>query len=478
MNTMISIFLSILIYTGLFAQAPDILWTKIFGIDSVYDVGRSVKQTRDGGYIITGFTEINGTNDQDIWLIKTDSQGEILWSKTFGDSLDQSTGSEVLQTADEGYVVVGRKTNILSSRTNIWLVKTDSEGDTLWTKNFGDNQNSSKGYSIKQAKDSGYIITGNTGGDILLIKTDENGDSLWTKIFDGNGGIGHSVQQTSDDGYIMVGVANRTVPTDFNYINGDLVLIKTDSYGDTLWTKTYSDSFIKWGNSVQQTSDDGYIITGLKERSRSRSNYLTDTYLFLVRTDVYGDTLWTKAYRSGDGVHSHWDEGTSVLQTADNGFIIIGNNFWLIRTDSSGDTLWTKILSPNNPGNSISKTDDGGYIVTGTRDFNVLLIKISPDITDVGDNSNSVIENYWLSQNYPNPFNPSTTIEFTLPRSKFTTLKVYNILGAEVATLVSHKLQSGIHKYTFDGSKLASGIYYYEIRSGEFRDVKKMILLR
>ena len=367
MNTMISIFLSILIYTGLFAQAPDILWTKIFGIDSVYDVGRSVKQTRDGGYIITGFTEINGTNDQDIWLIKTDSQGEILWSKTFGDSLDQSTGSEVLQTADEGYVVVGRKTNILSSRTNIWLVKTDSEGDTLWTKNFGDNQNSSKGYSIKQAKDSGYIITGNTGGDILLIKTDENGDSLWTKIFDGNGGIGHSVQQTSDDGYIIVGVANRTVPTDFNYINGDLVLIKTDSYGDTLWTKTYSDSFIKWGNSVQQTSDDGYIITGLKERSRSRSNYLTDTYLFLVRTDVYGDTLWTKAYRSGDGVHSHWDEGTSVLQTADNGFIIIGNNFWLIRTDSSGDTLWTKILSPNNPGNSISKTDDGGYIVTERR---------------------------------------------------------------------------------------------------------------
>ena len=85
---------------------------------------------------------------------------------------------------------------------------------------------------------------------------------------------------------------------------------------------------------------------------------------------------------------------------------------------------------------------------------------------------------YHLSQNYPNPFNPSTTIKFTLPHQEFTTLKIYNILGAEVATLVSDKLQAGRHNYKFDGSKLASGIYYYQVIAGEFRDVRKMILLR
>jgi hypothetical protein len=83
-----------------------------------------------------------------------------------------------------------------------------------------------------------------------------------------------------------------------------------------------------------------------------------------------------------------------------------------------------------------------------------------------------------LRENYPNPFNPSTTIELTLPRPEYTTLKIYNILGAEVATLVSEKLKVGLHTYTFDGSKLASGVYYYEVNAGAFRDVKKMILIK
>ena len=88
------------------------------------------------------------------------------------------------------------------------------------------------------------------------------------------------------------------------------------------------------------------------------------------------------------------------------------------------------------------------------------------------------LTSFSLSQNYPNPFNPSTTIEFTLPKSEFTTLKVYNILGKEVSTIVSRKLNQGNHTYTFGGKNLASGIYYYQLTAGDYRDVKKMILLR
>jgi hypothetical protein len=89
-----------------------------------------------------------------------------------------------------------------------------------------------------------------------------------------------------------------------------------------------------------------------------------------------------------------------------------------------------------------------------------------------------VLTNYILRQNYPNPFNPSTTIEFTLPKSEFVELKIYNILGKEVSTLVSNKLNQGNHTYQFKGKNLASGIYYYQLVAGDYREVKKMILIK
>ncbi len=85
---------------------------------------------------------------------------------------------------------------------------------------------------------------------------------------------------------------------------------------------------------------------------------------------------------------------------------------------------------------------------------------------------------YTLSQNYPNPFNPSTTIEFTLPKSEFVTLKVYSILGEDITTLVNNKLQAGNHTYEFDGNNLASGVYIYRIEAGKYQQVKKMVLLK
>jgi hypothetical protein len=102
------------------------------------------------------------------------------------------------------------------------------------------------------------------------------------------------------------------------------------------------------------------------------------------------------------------------------------------------------------------------------------------NITDIRDEYDLNKNKHTIFQirNYPNPFNPSTTIEFTLPKSEFVELKVYNILGKEVSTLVSNKLNSGNYTYTFDGKNLASGVYYYQISAGDFREVKKMILLR
>jgi hypothetical protein len=134
-------------------------------------------------------------------------------------------------------------------------------------------------------------------------------------------------------------------------------------------------------------------------------------------------------------------------------------------------------------GKSVKETNDGGYIIAGYKGMYqgmgefAWFIKTTRDPLSIEDHTRS-ISAYWLSQNYPNPFNPSTTIEFTLPKSELTTLKVYNILGKEVATLVSKKLNQGNHTYQFDGKNLASGVYYYQLVAGDYREVKKMILLR
>ena len=167
--------------------------------------------------------------------------------------------------------------------------------DTVWTKTFGGDVND-YGYSVQQTDDGGYIIVGNINdwlglrmGDVYLIKTDYLGDTLWTKTFGRiNSEVGHSVQQTTDGGYIVGGATSSEDTTIHIY---DVYLIKTDSLGDTLWTKTYGGDGLEEGLSVQQTTDGGYIVVG-----ETSSYGAGNTDVYLIKTDSLGDTLWTKTY--------------------------------------------------------------------------------------------------------------------------------------------------------------------------------------
>ena len=329
-------------------------WNRTYGGPYI-DWDCSVQQTSDGGYIICGITNSFGNGDFDIWLIKTNSSGDSLWSKTFGGA-DHDLGYSVQQTTDGGYIIVGNTESYGNGDTDVWLIKTDSSGDSIWSKTFG-GADDDLGYSVQQTIDGGYIITGSTwsfsNGDnnLYMIKTDDNGDSLWTKTFgEQYEDLGYSIKQTTDAGYIVAGI------TVSSFIGGhDLYIIKTDENGDSLWTKTFGGADYDLGYSVQQTIDGGYIIAGSTE---SYGNGGFDVWL--IKTDSSGDSLWTKTF---GGAHN--DKGYSVQQTIDGGYIICGstNSFkigyiYLIKTDGNGNITSTFNIPTSNPNRKLEKVVD------------------------------------------------------------------------------------------------------------------------
>ena len=292
-------------------SSGDTIWWRAFG-GAEDDEGYSVQETADGGFIVAGNTKSFGASNYDIYLIKTNNSGNVQWSKVFGGSYAEN-GNSVIQTSDGGYIVAGKTVSYGAGSSDVYLVKTDSSGNVMWTKTFGGTAGE-EAQCIQQTDDGGYIIVGKTSSsgagsyDVYLIKTDSDGNSLWTRTFGGsNYDNGNSVEQTSDGGYIITGRYQTAS------MESRLYLIKTDSYGDAMWSKTIEINDYAAGESVNETTDGGFIITGLTMSSTTSHDVL------LVKTDVSGDTLWTATY--GD-TGSEW--GYSVQQTADEGYIVTG----------------------------------------------------------------------------------------------------------------------------------------------------------
>jgi predicted secreted protein len=221
----------------------------------------SVQQTKDGGFILLGTTLSFGAGDADFWLIKTDANGNKEWERTFGGS-SFDWGLSVQQTKDGGFILLGYTSSFGARLIDFWLIKTDARGKKQWDKTLGGRVDD-YGSSVQQTKDGGYILLGWTASfseayDFLLIKTDASGEKQWERTFGGSGfNRGVSVQQTSDGGYILLGYTSS-----FGAGGADFWLIKTDANGNKLWDKTFGGSKGDGGRSVQQTSDGGYILLG------------------------------------------------------------------------------------------------------------------------------------------------------------------------------------------------------------------------
>ncbi len=231
---------------GTASAIPVTDWSKTYG-GTGYDVVHSFEKTSDGGYILVGTANANA------WLVKTDSYGNKQWSKTFGSNLPEGAYA-VKQTSDGGYILSGYARNTLGNDDG-WLIKTDSYGNVQWNKKYGGSGFEGLGPML-QTSDGGYIVVGGTnsygagGSDAWLLKVDRYGNKLWSKTFGGSGDerFNH-IRRTSDGGYIITGIYGT-----------DASLTKLDSYFNEEWVNTFATGYETLGLYVQQTSDGGYIL--------------------------------------------------------------------------------------------------------------------------------------------------------------------------------------------------------------------------
>jgi len=319
-------------------EASSTIWTQTYGGND-YDSVEAIIQTSDGGYALTGRTRSFGSGSNEIWLIKTDSFGNMDWNKTYG----EGSSYAIVQNSDGGYIIAGSR-----------LIKTDSEGNMQWNRSGGVT-------SMIQTSDGGYALAGYTNfvmgesADFWLVKTDEMGYRQWSRSYPrGVYDQAKSLIQTSDGGYALTG---------FSRGGGDyFLLIKTDQLGEMQWSKTYGSPDKDEGHVVVQTSDGGYVMGGLMW-NRSGSGIAG-----VIKTDSMGNVEWARNYLGG----IVW----SMALTNDGGFIIGLDNV-VIKTDPEGNIQWNATCIGR--ANSVIQTSDGGYAIAGTGITDAFLSKIVPE---------------------------------------------------------------------------------------------------
>jgi predicted secreted protein len=339
------------------------MWSMTYGgTGNDVGIGETV-QTSDGGYAVSGDTSSSGAGGVDFWLFKTDEFGNMQWNMTYGGAQDETIG-EMCHTSDGGYAIAGGTYSFGAGDMDFWLVKTDSDGNMEWNKTYG-GEGYDYGFSVTQASDGGYAIFGTTesfgagGQDFYLVKTDAAGNMMWNMTYGGNGtDYGTRVIQ-SGDGYAISGYTNS-----FGAGGNDYWLVKTDSNGIMQWNYTYGMAATNEGSYyMMQTSDGGYVLGGLT----SANSY--DAYL--VKTDTDGNMEWNKTYggtgaQIGETAIQTADEGYAIVGY---GFYV-GKGFdsFLYKTDAAGNMMWNMTYGGNNTEipYSIIQTSDGGYVLTGS----------------------------------------------------------------------------------------------------------------
>ncbi len=458
------------VYVLKFDVFGNLLWTKTIGGTSL-DAGNSIIQTSDNGYAVCGYISTSN-NDQDVYVMKLDSIGNLLWSKTVGGS-GAEIGNSIIQTPDGGYAIGGYTTSYGAGYTDIYALKLDSGGSLLWTKTIG-GTNGDEGQSIIQADNGGYVIAGSTRSygegnhDVYIIKLDSNANLLWTKTVGGTGwDDGMSVVQTNDGGYAICGYSDsNSNSTSYSYV------VKLDSSGSLQWTKHVGANGFNTDNSysIFQTADGGYALGGFTTSSLNGE-------ASIVKLDSAGSLLWAKSI-GGNGV----DVAYSILQSSDGGYVMCGytssfssssESVYFLKFDSIGNICGTPggggWAQPSGgiegPGGGV--VSSGGIAYT----FNSIVGSNGTQTDTCLTGVNELKEENMISV-FPNPFYSQTTIHFA-KQLKNATLIVYNSFGQEIKQI--NNISGDM--VTLSRDNLPIGLYFIRLTEhGKTFSAEKLVI--
>jgi hypothetical protein len=315
-------------------------WNKTFG--GTGDEGASsMVATSDGGYAIAGSTFSYDTLDRDFWLVKTDASGNMEWNKTYGGTASDGLASMVA-TSDGGFAMTGLTysfgAHVGTGWGDIWLIKTDSAGNIEWNQTYG-GYYAEEAYSVVSTSDGGYALIGitcnvpsleHTPRKFLLVKTDAYGNMEWNQTYgESSYDEPRSLVATSDGGYAIVGY---TYAFD-GY--GDFLLIKTAVSGNMEWNRTYGNPGSDLASELVETSGGGYAIAGYTTFEHGVGD------MWVIKTDLYGNVQWNQTYGG-----TAFEGASSLVETSDGGYAIAGviaypfdagfDDFWLVKTDEFG----------------------------------------------------------------------------------------------------------------------------------------------
>lgn len=470
-------------------HSQDMVWTASYG-GQLNEDGYAGCVTADGGYAVLGSTFSYGAGDYDFYLLRLDSLGDTLWSKTYG-GVDADQGFDMQETSDGGFILVGKTKSFGAGDADVYLIKTDFLGSEVWSKTIG-GAGRDEGCSVRPTPDNGYIIAGRTNSygagadDFYLIKTNAGGDTLWTKVYGGaNGESASAVRNTLDSGFIVFGTTGS-----FGSGYSSMYAIKTDANGDSLWSATYGGDAADLGYAAEVSLDGGYIFAGA---TASYGAGYSDMYL--VKTDPNGDLEWDRFYGGAED-----DRAYSVQVAPDGGFLVAGRtqsygsgqyDMYAVRTDPIGASTWSQTYGGDKSDYcrmALARVD--GFVLIGytysfsTGGSDCYLLQLQDNqATWVNDFDLALPSEFDLAQNYPNPFNLSTVIEFNVDRRNDFALTIFNILGQEVRNWDLGSLPVGLHTVSWDGldnlsREVASGVYLYQLSTEKSHLTRKMVLLK